>query len=100
MKDFSPVLHLLLRDDMMSWYASKSAARTDSKTQDIERQLSDRVSKNFQRVHERIKNCSLQDDKPPENSIDPIDIKLRHLLTKSTAPETLCMMDPEYQAWI
>jgi len=101
MKDFAPVLHLLLRDDMMSWYASKSAARTDAKTQQIETQLADRVLKNFNRVHERMKDCSLKDDKEEgSNNIDPIDIKLRHLLKKATSPETLCMMDPEYQAWL
>lgn len=30
-----PLLHLLLMDDVMAWYASKSSAKTDQKMQEV-----------------------------------------------------------------
>merc|ERR1712003_4823 len=72
-------------ENMMSWYASKSSAKTDSEFQKLERQLADRVSKNFYLVNDRIQNCSIQEDKIENN--DRLDSKLRSLLTKATSPE-------------
>jgi hypothetical protein len=43
--EFDPILGLLMRDDILAWYI-KLLAKTDSKTQELERQLIKRVSKN------------------------------------------------------
>merc|ERR1711897_89905 len=75
MIDMDPVLHLLLRDDMMAWYASKSSARTDAEFQKLERQLADRVSKNFFLVNDRVHNCSVRDNKIEKKEL--LDSKLR-----------------------
>jgi phosphatidylinositol kinase/protein kinase (PI-3 family) len=46
MEDIDSILRLLVRDDIVSWYTSKSMAKSDIKTQELENQLGDRVAKN------------------------------------------------------
>jgi transformation/transcription domain-associated protein len=45
-----PILHILLRDDIISWYTSKTQPRNDKKMQEMEKQLSERVRKNIRYV--------------------------------------------------
>jgi hypothetical protein len=48
--EVDPVWRLLMRDDIVAWYC-KSMAKSDSKLQDLEKQLADRVSKNVVSSH-------------------------------------------------
>ena len=100
-----PILHLLLRDDVMSWYTSKSSTKNDQKMQEVERQLSDRVQSNVRFVQEIFAECS------PREVVDaaaeiikptptPIDIKVRSLVNAATNTEKLSMMPPVYQPWL
>lgn len=94
--EFDPILRLLMRDDILAWY-SKSQARIDSKTQDLERQLIDRVTKNVGTLQSRIAECS-----PSEKmeSKEPIDVRVQHLCDAAMDPDKLCMMPTNYHAWL
>lgn len=100
-----PILHLLLRDDVMSWYISKSSSKNDQKMQEVERQLSDRVWKNVRFVQGRFEECSLREvtDATAEAITpepEPIDAKVRYLVDAATSEEKLSMMPSSYQAWL
>ena len=111
-KDILPsLLCLLLRDDIVHWYISKSSARSDSKTRDLERQLMDRVQKNTSLTKRRLAECvPTVDDEPKEKEGTDgatskqksglIDERMRELLKTSMDPEKLCMMPNSYQPWL
>lgn len=92
-----PILRLLMRDDILAWY-SKSLAKTDSKTQELERQLIERVSKNVQTLQAKFSECSAS-SKHGQGK-DPIDCRVRDLYSAATNPEKLCMMPTSYHAWL
>ena len=98
--EFDAILRLLMRDDILAWY-SKSLAKSDSKTQELERQLIERVSKNVATLQSRFSECSPRKlDKEKTAETTPVDQKARDLYGKATNPESLCMMPLSYQAWI
>ena len=92
--EFDPILRLLMRDDILAWY-SKSLAKTDSKTQELERQLIERVSKNVSTLQLRFAECS-----PNPKSKDTVDSRVRKLYEAARDPERLCMMPTSYHAWL
>lgn len=107
------LLCLLLRDDIVHWYVSKSNARSDSKTRDLERQLMDRVQKNTTLAKRRLKECVPHADDGSDNSTEGkngaakeqqksglIDEHVRKLLKTSMDPEKLSMMQNSYQPWL
>jgi transformation/transcription domain-associated protein len=103
LEDIDPAFRLLFRDDIIAWYTSKSMAKSDSKTQDLEKQLGDRAAKNVAQVQVRIVECAPA--KPPvdmkEIPTEPVNQKVRSLIEQATDPEKLCMMLPNsYQPWL
>jgi len=106
-KELDPIFHLLLRDDIVSWYTSKSHARGDRKMQELERQLVERqVRKNVTLVQGRLKECN-----PKEMNVEPVsgegvarqeplDQRLRDLISSATSWDSLGMMPAEFQAWL
>lgn len=92
--EFDPILRLLMRDDILAWY-SKSLAKTDTKTQELERQLIERVSKNVATLQSRFAECS-----PSNRSTDPVDMRVQQLYIAATDPEKLCMMPTNYHPWL
>lgn len=102
-EDIPTLLCLLLRDDIVNWYTSKSSPRSDAKTRELEGQLMDRILKNTGLVHNRLKECA--PSRATQNGVDlndkqPIDKRIRELLLKSTQPEELCMMPHGYEPWL
>jgi transformation/transcription domain-associated protein len=95
--DFDPILRLLMRDDILAWY-SKSLAKSDSKTQELEKQLIERVSKNVSTLQTRFAECAPR--KKTENKKDPVDKKVLELFEAATSPEKLCMMPTSYHSWL
>lgn len=93
--EFDPILRLLMRDDILAWY-SKSLARSDSKTQELERQLIERVTKNVATLQARVSDCA-----PSRNVTgkDPIDIRVQDLYNTAASPDKLSMMSTNYHAW-
>lgn len=94
--EFDPILRLLMRDDILAWY-SKSMAKTDSKTQELERQLIERVAKNVHTIQSRISECS-PSNKPGDKN--PLDTRTKLLMKTATDPKTLCLMHASYHAWL
>lgn len=91
-----PTLKLLLRDDLASFY-TKSIAKSDSKTQEMERQLMDRIIANSSTVRSRFAECSPSED---ANEDTPIDKRLRELIAVAQDPDNVCMMQGSYQGWL
>ena len=94
--EFDSILRLLMRDDIGAWY-SKSQARSDSKTQELERQLSERVTKNVSILQSRIAECAPSRKAKKE---DPIDKRVRDLCDDASNPEKLAMKATSYHAWL
>ena len=99
-----PMLHLLLRDDVISWYTSKTSAANDKKIQDIELQLSDRVWKNVRFVQQRFDSCAPECVENVAEAIEdnapPIDMKVRALVDAACSADNLSSMPTSYQAWL
>lgn len=100
-----PILHLLMRDDVLSWYTSKSSAKNDQKLQEVERQLTDQIWKNVRFVQDCLEECSMRE---VENAAaeavspnpDPIDAKVRSLIDAATCAEKLSLMPAAYHPWL
>lgn len=94
-----------MRDDVMSWYTSKSSAKNDQKLQEVEGQLSDQIWKNVRFVQECFKECSPREvedaaaEAMSENP-DPIDARVRSLIDAATSAEKLSLMPVEYHPWL
>lgn len=93
-----PALCVILRDDIVSWYCSKSPPRSDTKNQELERQLGERILKNASLAQRRFLECA------PDKSIDKdqqdvADAHLRKLLHVATSPENLCQAPLPFQPW-
>ena len=93
-----PTLKLLLRDDLTSFY-TKSIAKSDSKTQEMERQLMDRIHKNAYLVLRHFGTCAPVVAGKGEKK-KPLDHRLRELLEQAQDPNNLCLMQGSYQAWL
>ena len=96
-EELDPVLRLLMRDDILAWY-SKSLAKTDSKTQELEHQLIERVSKNVSLVHARFSECAPTSTKAAKEGA--IDSKIKELFELAKSTEKLSMMPTNYHAWL
>jgi len=96
-EEFDPILRLLMRDDILAWY-SKSLAKTDSKTQELERQLIERVSKNVSLLHARFSECAPTSTKASKEGA--IDSKINDLYKTATSADKLSMMPTNYHAWL
>lgn len=98
-EEFDPILRLLMRDDILSWY-TKSQAKTDSKTQELERQLIERVSKNVYTLQTRIAECTPSSKTSGDlKSNKPLDKRVHDLFESATDAQKLCMMPASYHAW-
>jgi transformation/transcription domain-associated protein len=96
-EELDPILRLLMRDDILAWY-SKTLAKTDSKTQELEHQLIERVAKNVSLVHARFSECAPTSTKAAKEG--SIDSKIRELYEQATNAELLSMMPTNYHAWL
>lgn len=96
-EEFDPILRLLMRDDILAWY-SKSLAKTDSKTQELERQLLERVAKNVAVLNARLSECAPSSSSP--DSGIAIDSRVKELCEEATNVEKLAMMPTQYHAWL
>jgi transformation/transcription domain-associated protein len=93
----SPILNLLLRDDLTSFY-TKSIAKSDNKTQEMERQLMDRIVMNSSTVLKRFAECSPSFE--DANADKSVDEKLKGLIAEAQDPTNVCMMQGSYQGWL
>ena len=99
-----PIFRLLMRDDLVAFY-TKSIAKTDSKTCEMEKQLTHSVARNVAYLHSRFAECAptymnkkkTDDDERPKT---PVDQRVRDLIEAARNPENLCMMSGSYQGWL
>lgn len=101
--DLDPALRLLLRDDIVAWYTSKSMAKSDTKMQELEKQLFDRIIRNAMHVQSTIAECApkvVKGEKSETLKKGPVDLKVKELVKEATDPSRLCMMPSSYQAWL
>lgn len=96
--EMDPILRLLMRDDIIFWYC-KSGIFSDTKLQALEKQLSDRVSKNVSYLQARFSECAPHKEKTAAMQ-EPIDKKVRDLMFVASSPDRLCMMPTSYQGWL
>lgn len=99
--EMDPILRLLMRDDIVAWYC-KSMAKSDAKLQELEKQLTDRVSKNVSHLQARFSECAPNRDNRERDQAQegPVDRKVRDLISAATDPGKLCTMPTSYQAWL
>lgn len=97
-EELNPALCVILRDDIVSWYCSKSPPRSDSKNQELERQLGERIVKNVSLAQRRMLECS-PDTEMGTDKQDAADLHLRKLLHVATSPENLCEAPLPFQPW-
>lgn len=93
-----PILHLLLRDDLVAYY-TKSVAKPDTKTQEMEKQLNDRISKNVSTVQARFASCSPNVVKH-DSSDDSVYQHIHKLLSLAQKDEQICLMPSAFQGWL
>ena len=100
-QNLQSALHLLSRDDIISWYLSKSAQRDGAQrsTQDLERNLSDRVKKNVYLIQNRLNECAPRIE-GGSSSIIPIDNGVEKLISMATRPKNLVSMPLTYCPWL
>lgn len=94
--DTSPIFRLLLRDDMIAYY-TRSTPKSDVKTQEMEKQLGDRIMKNVSMVQGKIGECAPALASEGE---EPVDKTVRTLVEAARSPENLCMMPASFQGWL
>jgi hypothetical protein len=97
-EDLDPIFLLLMRDDSVAFF-TKSMAKSDAKTHEMEKQLADRVTKNVASLQARFGECApkKQDETTKKDSVDK---RVRDLVDEASSPEKLCMMPGNYQAWL
>jgi len=97
--DINPILRLLMRDDLVAFY-TRSMPKSDNKTQEMEKQLSDRVLKNVAMISGRLGECTPTSPEVDDVKKHPIDKRVRELLEVARQPESLCMMQSNFQGWL
>lgn len=101
-EDIDSVLRLLIRDDIVSWYTSKSMAKSDIKTQELENQLVDRVAKNVAAIQAKFSDCSIP--REAKGSLDlktqPVNQRVKELVREACSFETLSTMESSFQPWL
>jgi transformation/transcription domain-associated protein len=100
-QDLDPIFRLLMRDDLVAFY-TKSMAKSDSKTIEMEKQLAGNVGRNVAILHARFAECSPASKKATGEKQDhgPVDQRVRDLVDAARNPENLCMMSGSYQGWL
>jgi len=98
-QEIMPIFRLLSRDDLIAYY-TRSMPKSDAKTQEMEKQLSDRIVKNVTIILGRIGECSPKHEMSEEEKDVPVDNKVRTLVKEARASENLCVMPSSFHAWL
>jgi transformation/transcription domain-associated protein len=96
--DLEQTLQLLFRDDIVSWYLSKSSG-SQRPMHELERQLSDRVKKNIYLVQNRLRECSVIEFKGNKKDALIIDDGVRKLISSATSIDNIAQMSSTYAPW-
>lgn len=99
-QDLDPIFRLLMRDDLVAFY-TKSVAKSDSKTFEMEKQLAGGVGRNVAALHTRFAECAPKSIKESgdEKQIH-VDQQVRDLIVAARKHENLCLMSSSFQGWL
>jgi len=97
-KALHPALCVIFRDDIVAWYCSKSPPKSDTKNQELERQLGERIIKNASLVQQRLLECA-PDKNTNIDNLECADSHVRKLLKVATSPTDLCQTPLTFQSW-
>ena len=97
-----PYLTLILRDDLMSWHASKMQPQTDAEQRRNEAQLAERVSKNVKHALDRVQTAAprLSHSGGRVHREHRVDHIAHRLIEAAAQPERLCQMNPTWMPWL
>ena len=97
-----PYLSLMLRDDLISWHASKTSPKTELEQRQIEKLLQDRMTKNVSKVMDRFDGlCAKQGRRDMQTGrLIPADSKVHELIAAATDAENLGSLNPNWMAWV
>ena len=100
-EDIDPIFRLLMRDDLVAFY-TKSIAKADSKTCELEKQLAGSAARNVAILQSRFSECSpfVKKSAEKENDKSPVDQRIKNLVERARDPERLCMMPGDFQGWL
>lgn len=97
-KALHPAFCVIFRDDIVAWYCSKSPPKSDTKNQELERQLGERIIKNASLVQQRLLECA-PDKNTNIDNLEVADSHVRKLLKVATSPADLCQTPLTFQPW-
>ncbi len=100
---FRPYLSLVLRDDLLSYYSSKNKSGPPSELEQrtLEKQLSDRISKNVTNLLRRIESVTPKlDDRNSSGQLIPCDSKVYALIDAASCEGNLVRMTPTWHPWL
>ena len=100
-EDIDPIFRLLMRDDLVAFY-TKSIAKSDSKTCEMEKQLAGSAARNVALLQSRFAECSptVKKTSGKENDHTPVDQRVKNLVERARDPEKLCLMSGNFQGWL
>ena len=91
-----------MRDDILAWY-SKSVVKNDIKTQELEKQLVERVLKNVANIQLKFAECVPEKNKDKTKMAEPKGYaypKVMELYQNASSDEKLCAMPTIYHPWL
>jgi transformation/transcription domain-associated protein len=98
-QDLDPIFRLLMRDDLISYF-TKSLAKSDSTTVEMEKQLAASVARNVAILHTRFAECAPSLPAVISKEQTNVDQRVRDLIDSARDPKNLCLMPGSYQGWM
>lgn len=94
-------LRLILRDDLLSWHASKTQPHSEEQQRQVELQLRERVQTNVEAVLNRLNDMSLHlEDEPGQTEKKASNQKVYALIEAATDAQNLCSMNTAWLPWL
>jgi FAT domain/Phosphatidylinositol 3- and 4-kinase len=97
--DLDPVFRLLMRDDLIAYF-TKSMAKSDATTVEMEKQLAGSVARNVSILHARFAECAPNPKGVVTKQHLHVDQRVRDLMDSARNFENLCLMPGSYQGWL
>ena len=97
--DLDPIFRLLMRDDLIAYF-TKSLAKSDSTTVEMEKQLAGSVARNVAILHTRFAECAPSSQGAVTKQYINVDQRVRDLIDSAQDPKNLCLMPGSFQAWM
>lgn len=99
-QDLDPIFRLLMRDDLIAYF-TKSLAKSDSTTVEMEKQLAGSVARNVAILHTRFAECAPSSAQSViAKQQTNVDQRIRDLIDTARDPKNLCLMPGSFQGWL